>query len=85
MSSVAQTVTDCKWPKLIKGVTVEKLLGCSRATLNRLARDGEIEYVDYYGQRRYIEESVIACFERHKVKKERWPDATPYRKGMKIV
>lgn len=86
MSSVAQTATNYKWPKLIKGITVEKLLGCSRATLNRLARDGEIEYVDYYGQRRYIEESVIACFERHKVKpKERWPEATPYRKGMKIV
>ena len=48
--------------------------------------DGEIEYVDYYGQRRYIEESVIACFERHKAKpKEQWPEPEPYRKGMKIV
>ena len=86
MESAAQAATDYKWPKLIKGITVEKLLGCSRATLNRLASDGEIEYVDYYGQRRYIEESVIACFERHKANpKERWPEPKPYRKGMKIV
>ena len=75
MDSVSQTATEYKWPKLIKGVTVERLLGISRETLNRLARDGEVEYVDYYGQRRYIEESVIACFERHKAKpKEQWPE-----------
>ena len=47
MDSVAQTAAEYKWPKLIKGVTVERLLGVSRETLNRLARDGEVEYVDY--------------------------------------
>lgn len=75
------------YPNLLKRTEATKRLGISPQTLERLVRDGEIVAVEYYSKRRYTEESVISCLERHVVKtrqKEIWPGVV-YKPGMKIV
>lgn len=64
-----------------------KRLGISPPTMDRLVRDGELEAVEFYGRRRYPEESVEACYERHLVQpvvRQVWPDVK-YTPGMKLV
>lgn len=64
-----------------------KRLGVSPPTVDRLVRDGELTAVEFYGRRRYPEEAVEACRQRHLVKpaaKEIWPGVV-YKPGMKLV
>lgn len=64
-----------------------KRLGISPPTVDRLVRDGELTAVEFYGRRRYPEESVEACLKAHTIKprpKMVFPDVV-YTPGMKLV
>ena len=64
-----------------------KRLGCAPQTVDRMVRDGELSAVEYYGRRRYDEDSVEKCRLAHTVKprrKEIYPGVT-YTPGMKLV
>ena len=65
-----------------------KRLGASRSDFVRLIRDGKIEVVEYYGHRRYSEESIARCIEAHRYDPNRGREIYPgikYVPGMKIV
>lgn len=64
-----------------------KRLGVSPQTVDRLVRDGELEAVEFYGRRKYPEEMVDACYQRHLIRpsqREIWP-GLDYVPGMKLV
>ena len=64
-----------------------KRLGISPPTVDRLVRDGELEAVEFYGRRKYPEEAVEACLDKHTVRpapRMVLPDLE-YRPGMRLV
>lgn len=64
-----------------------KRLGVAPQTVDRLVRDGELEAVEFYGRRKYNEESVEACYQEHRVRARPRVVYPPldYKPGMKLV